>query len=123
MFEKKSEMNKEQLREIIIKTVADALNGVLDPSSFFSKDQGNIIGKKDRYGNMSLSIERLQTDYDKEISRLYIRLDSKARHIRCLSDRINLLMDHLKVEIKTIDAIPSVPEHDIIIKRKKREKE
>lgn len=120
MFEKKSKMNKEQLRDLILETVADALNSVADPKSLFRKDQGKIIVTKDRFGARSLSIERLQTDYNKEISCLYIRLDSKARHIRWLSDRINLLMDHLKVEIKTIDAIPSVPEHEIIITKKKK---
>ncbi len=117
MFKKQVETNKEQLRDIILETVVDALKSVSGGNSIFNTDQGKIHYKKDQFGTRSLSIDRLQIDCKEEIEIVHKRIERQIKLFTKLSQKIGLLMEHLNIKFEIVDEKPSVPEH--LISKKK----
>ena len=118
MFKKKLEMNKEQLRDIILETIVEALTNNDMAMHLFGATHGKIKLSKDKQGCRYLCIERLQTDYNKELEIVHKRIERQIKLYYKLSQKIELLMEHLNIKFETVDEKPSVPEH-LIIKKKK----
>ena len=69
--------------------------------------------------NKNKKVRADEIDYGKEIYLLHGRIDLQIKLYYKLSQKIELLMEHLNIKFETVDEKPSVPEHLIIIKKKK----